>query len=803
MPSKPRTPNRAHFWCKVLKGGVKWELYLPLNDPTLNTTNKHHVAMMRSNTDFRPLIDHYSAIEYATKYASKQEKGSMTFTQCVAKALGVDDKGKTVNQSKQDKPEDTSAHGTFTSFLASQFGGRDWSAQETSHVNAGIHSVLTSHEILDKNLHNINMVKKDLRDTKSTAKAVYDNVWQTYLKRGAAMDAMRRALEKKAAGQSQPQMQDYGVTSNKPPPLTEIQLHDELKVEVMQSSFADFHGKFKVGARGQGRKGQQGITRQLRPTVLRVQPCMPKAWGKPGNDKRPAYCERQLRCHMCFADQQHYDAFVQQFNGDFEAAYEHAVINGVAQPDGIVVESPQACRDDFHDYFTYQVVASDDEGEELPKGKEDLPEADPCHVVFQVQGEREFDSSRNKILESEFDADWWVQRTQENYTATQIREAETWQRAVSAGAQRPAPVPVDLDTLNKDQRTVFDEVMEHHERWSHRTPHSPVPQYTGMVCGTAGSGKTHLIRALKQGLGHALMVLAPTGVAADNIGGQTYHSVLPMPFKNKRVLTWDGPKKGSDRHKRMVNELENVEWIIIDEMSMIGRRSLGLIDKMLKHGTGAHDKDFGGKNMILVGDFGQLPPVGEATMYDTSSVWDPVKKKALDNDSSPFDSTGFLLYRRCFQLGGHVHFLQIIERVAEGSSPEERDLLQWFKAAQLRARDGENDEADWVKMQEVMDLGTGSLPTDPNVTYLMPTREARSVHNNEQLEIAVDKGAACRCSCCLPHTPTHTPTCMSGCRCSCCPPHTPMHVIRWIVPAKPTSCACRCTLNPNSRQEHW
>ena len=77
-----------------------------------------------------------------------------------------------------------------------------------------------------------------------------------------------------------------------------------------------------------------------------------------------------------------------------------------------------------------------------------------------------------------------------------------------------------------------------------------------------------------------------------------------------------------------------------------------------------------------------------------------------------------------------------MERVAEGSSPEERDLLQWFKAAQLRARDGENDEADWVKMQEVMDLGTGSLPTDPNVTCLMPTREARSVHNNEQLEIA-------------------------------------------------------------------
>ena len=50
-----------------------------------------------------------------------------------------------------------------------------------------------------------------------------------------------------------------------------------------------------------------------------------------------------------------------------------------------------------------------------------------------------------------------------------------------------------------------------------------------MTCGTAESDKAYLIRCLKQNLGNACMVCAPTGVAASNIGGATYHSRLPAP----------------------------------------------------------------------------------------------------------------------------------------------------------------------------------------------------------------------------------------------------------------------------------
>ena len=122
------------------------------------------------------------------------------------------------------------------------------------------------------------------------------------------------------------------------------------------------------------------------------------------------------------------------------------------------------------------------------------------------------------------------------------------------------------------------------------------------VCGTAGSGKTFLIRAIKQELQDRCLVLAPTGVAADNIGGSTYHSKLPVPRSdidraNIRL------SRGSSREQRLQSDLTGVSYIIIDEMSMVGRRALGQIDELLRQATGKEEV-FGGLSVILVGDHG-------------------------------------------------------------------------------------------------------------------------------------------------------------------------------------------------------
>ena len=85
FPLQPREENsRVHFYCERVERGVRWRLYLPLNDPLRNPVNKWQVLAHRSNNDFQPLIDHFCALEYMTKYASKAEKGSKSLDMLLA-----------------------------------------------------------------------------------------------------------------------------------------------------------------------------------------------------------------------------------------------------------------------------------------------------------------------------------------------------------------------------------------------------------------------------------------------------------------------------------------------------------------------------------------------------------------------------------------------------------------------------------------------------------------------------------------------------------------------------------------------
>ena len=80
FPQEARECNdRVYFYCERVERGVRWRLYLPMNDPLRNSVNRWQALAQRSNVDFQPLVDHFAAIEYAAKYASKEEKGSASF----------------------------------------------------------------------------------------------------------------------------------------------------------------------------------------------------------------------------------------------------------------------------------------------------------------------------------------------------------------------------------------------------------------------------------------------------------------------------------------------------------------------------------------------------------------------------------------------------------------------------------------------------------------------------------------------------------------------------------------------------
>jgi ATP-dependent exoDNAse (exonuclease V) alpha subunit len=124
------------------------------------------------------------------------------------------------------------------------------------------------------------------------------------------------------------------------------------------------------------------------------------------------------------------------------------------------------------------------------------------------------------------------------------------------------------------------------------------------LTGRAGSGKSTLLDYFRSTTKKNVVVLAPTGVAADNVRGQTIHSF----FRFRPDITPDAVK--DIRLRRAQREIyKNVDVIIIDEISMVRADILDCIDAFLKLHAGKHDEPFGGIRIIMIGDLFQLPPV--------------------------------------------------------------------------------------------------------------------------------------------------------------------------------------------------
>lgn len=146
-------------------------------------------------------------------------------------------------------------------------------------------------------------------------------------------------------------------------------------------------------------------------------------------------------------------------------------------------------------------------------------------------------------------------------------------------------------------------------------------QYTSQsvfLTGKAGTGKSTFLRYVTENLKKEKIVLAPTGIAAVNVGGQTLHSFFRLPH---RPVLDDDPEFSRDRlSERMkypgwlVKLIRNIDLIIIDEISMVRADTIDFIDRLLRHYSGNHRLPFGGKQLLLVGDIFQLEPVVSADM---------------------------------------------------------------------------------------------------------------------------------------------------------------------------------------------
>jgi ATP-dependent DNA helicase PIF1 len=140
------------------------------------------------------------------------------------------------------------------------------------------------------------------------------------------------------------------------------------------------------------------------------------------------------------------------------------------------------------------------------------------------------------------------------------------------------------------------------------------------LTGPAGSGKTHVLNAYVEYLkSHAVdvAVTASTGIAATHLGGQTIHSWSGLGVRS--TLT-DRDIDDMMQRLYLYKRFERTKVLIIDEVSMLHHHRLDLIEwicRQMKH----NEKPFGGMQVILCGDFFQLPPVTRGEVAESEFAY--------------------------------------------------------------------------------------------------------------------------------------------------------------------------------------
>lgn len=222
------------------------------------------------------------------------------------------------------------------------------------------------------------------------------------------------------------------------------------------------------------------------------------------------------------------------------------------------------------------------------------------------------------------------------------------------------------------------------------------------ITGKAGTGKSTLLQLFKDTTRKKVVVLAPTGIAALNVRGQTIHSFFsfpPYPLGRKQIHRLSNYQL----YKRM-------EMMIIDEISMVRADLLDQIDLFLRVNRG-QDEPFGGVQLVFFGDLYQLPPVlaTQAERDHLSQIYD----------------TPYFYSAKVFREGFEVRLIELhhVYRQAE------------FRFIQLldRVRTHEFDPDDLDQINER--AGTHELTSDFVITLSSTNRIADQINTSRLMAL--------------------------------------------------------------------
>lgn len=223
------------------------------------------------------------------------------------------------------------------------------------------------------------------------------------------------------------------------------------------------------------------------------------------------------------------------------------------------------------------------------------------------------------------------------------------------------------------------------------------------ITGKAGTGKSTFLRSLKTSVLRTNAVfLAPTGVAAVNISGQTLHSFFRFP---PRFLD----EKDIDKSKSP-RIFQKIEYVVIDECSMLKADMLDAINKSLQINRN-NSLPFGGVKIILFGDLYQLPPVVDR---DTEFLYKQRNYK-----------TPYFFSSKIFK--AHLNEIQIVELTKVFRQKDENyiNILDDIRNCNLT-----NDLLNILDQQII--TSPENLPED--LTILTTTNKLAKKYNDESLK---------------------------------------------------------------------
>lgn len=233
------------------------------------------------------------------------------------------------------------------------------------------------------------------------------------------------------------------------------------------------------------------------------------------------------------------------------------------------------------------------------------------------------------------------------------------------------------------------------------------------ITGKAGTGKSTLLQLFRSTTRKNIVVLAPTGIAALNVKGQTIHSFFGFP---PRFITAKEIKKSPS-----LKLLKKVDTLVIDEISMVRADLLDAIDRSLRLNLET-SLPFGGLQVILIGDLFQLPPIIATdeerylfkTLYETPYFFSSKVMQQTDMEK--------LELRKVYRQENR-HFLRLLDalRVNQFDWEDLDDLnqryLPGFTSTQsFITLSPRNAKVNLINQRELANLETPLFTFDANIT---------------------------------------------------------------------------------------